>query len=64
MYTIRELRKNRNMTQSDLAQLVDTTQAAISRYENGENSLSLETAARIATALGCKIEDLIKEESA
>jgi transcriptional regulator with XRE-family HTH domain len=52
------------MTQNDLAQLVDTTQAAISRYENGENSLTLETAARIANALGCKVDDLIKEESA
>lgn len=62
MYTIREIRKRRNMTQSDLAQLVDTTQAAISRYENGENSLTLETAARIANALGCKVDDLIKEE--
>ena len=64
MYTIREIRKRRNMTQSDLAQLADTTQAAISRYETGENALTLETAARIANALGCKVDDLIKEESA
>ena len=62
MYLIREMRKKRNMTQCDLAQLVDTTQAAISRYENGENSLTLETAARIANALGCKVDDLIKED--
>lgn len=64
MYTIREIRKRRNMTQIDLAQLVDTTQAAISRYENGENSLTLETAARIANALGCKVDDLIKDKPA
>lgn len=59
MYTIREMRKRLNMTQSDLARLTDTTQAAISRYENGENSLTLETAAKIAKALGCKVDDLI-----
>ena len=64
MYAIREIRKRQNMTQSTLAQLVETTQAAISRYENGENALTLDTAVRIAAALHCKVDDLIKEESA
>lgn len=59
MYTIRDMRKRLNMTQAELAHLVNTTQAAISRYENGENSLTLETAAKIANALNCKVDDLI-----
>lgn len=60
MYTIREMRKRLNMTQNDLARLTDTTQAAISRYENGENALTIETAVKIAKALNCKVDDLIE----
>lgn len=61
MIAIKEIRKRRNMTQADLATLCKTTPAAICRYETGERTPDLETAARIAAALHCKVDDLIKE---
>jgi UDP-N-acetylglucosamine 1-carboxyvinyltransferase len=62
VYAIKEIRKSLKITQSELAKAIDTTQAAVSRYENGEANLTLVTAAKIAAALGCKVDDLIKEE--
>ncbi|MPM79366.1 hypothetical protein SDC9_126399 [bioreactor metagenome] len=33
---IKKFRESRNMTQDELAELLDTTRQSISRYENGE----------------------------
>ncbi|MBQ8216458.1 MAG: helix-turn-helix transcriptional regulator [Oscillospiraceae bacterium] len=60
MLDIRTIRLERGMSQSDLACRVGTTQAAISRYEMGERSLDLAMAVKIAGALGCKVDDLVK----
>ncbi len=38
---IRELREDRDMTQRDLAVVLNTTQQVYSRYEKGENELPL-----------------------
>lgn len=59
MIAIKEIRKQKLMSQADLAALVDTTPATISRYESGARIPDLETAAKIAKALGCKVDDLI-----
>ena len=64
MIAIREIRKRLNMSQADLAEKLGTSVPTVCRYENGERSPDLATAARIANALGCKVDDLIKEESA
>lgn len=61
MIDIRTIRLKRGLSQSDLACRVGTTQTAISRYEMGERSIDLEMAAKIAAALNCKVDDLIKE---
>lgn len=62
MVAIKVMRKRKNMTQADLAELLGVTPAAISRYESGERIPDIVTAAKIATALGCKVDDLIKED--
>lgn len=62
MVAIKVMRKRKNMTQADLAELLGVTPAAISRYESGERIPDIVTAAKIAAALGCKVDDLIKEE--
>lgn len=62
MVAIKVMRKQKNMTQADLAELLGVTPAAISRYESGERIPDIVTAAKIANALGCKVDDLIKEE--
>lgn len=62
MVAIKEIRKSMNMTQAELAVLCNTTPATICRYETGERVPDLETAAKIADALHCKLDDLIKED--
>jgi DNA-binding XRE family transcriptional regulator len=49
---IRELRRLQNFTQDQLAKRAGTTQAAISALESGEQTLGLERAKVLATALG------------
>ncbi|MCL1838948.1 MAG: UDP-N-acetylglucosamine 1-carboxyvinyltransferase [Propionibacteriaceae bacterium] len=48
---IRDTRKQRNMTQAQLAELLNTSQSAIGRIECGGQNLSLEMINRIAEAL-------------
>ena len=38
---LRELREDRDLTQSDIANLLGTTQQVYSRYENGVNELPI-----------------------
>ena len=61
MIGIREIRLSRGMSQGDLACRVGTTQAAISRYENGDRSIDLMLAAKIAEVLECKVDDFLKD---
>ena len=62
MTAIKDIRTKRNLTQEQLADKIGKTQANVSRYENGERKLDLETAAKIAKALGCTVDDLVREQ--
>ncbi|MDZ7726136.1 MAG: UDP-N-acetylglucosamine 1-carboxyvinyltransferase [Candidatus Campbellbacteria bacterium] len=48
---IRNLRKERDLTQSDLARKLSTTQSVVARIENGEQNLSAEMLSKISKAL-------------
>ncbi|TNC26314.1 helix-turn-helix domain-containing protein [Mumia zhuanghuii] len=48
---IRDARKHRGLTQSELAQLLKTSQSAVNRIEQGQQNLTLEMLARIGAAL-------------
>lgn len=48
-------RKERNLTQKQLAEMTGITQADISRLENGESNPSLNTLKRLAEGLGMKL---------
>lgn len=50
----------KGMTQAVLAEKVGISSAAIAQYELGTKSPSVVTAERIASALGLKIEKLLK----
>ncbi len=52
---IRESRKARGWTQSQLAETLGTSQSAVNRIERGHQNLSLEMIARIGTALDSEI---------
>ncbi|HHW39360.1 MAG TPA: helix-turn-helix transcriptional regulator [Bacillales bacterium] len=46
-----KIRKEKGMTQKQLAQLLQTKQSAISRIENGDQNITLSTLKKIATVL-------------
>ena len=48
MRTLEELRKNRNLTQLELARLIGVSQVSISKIESGKRRPSPEVAQRIA----------------
>jgi transcriptional regulator with XRE-family HTH domain len=56
---IRELRERAGLSQAQLAELVGTTQAEISRLETGERRLTVDWMARIARALMLRPSDLL-----
>lgn len=50
-----KLRGNLRLTQKQLAARAKLQQNAVSRIEKGENSLTLRTVQKMATALGCRV---------
>lgn len=58
---IRELRKERDLTQLQLAIRAGITPTALARIEAGTADPLLKTAKRIADVLGVKVDDLIAE---
>lgn len=62
--TIADLREARKMTQLRLAVAADITPTALSRIENGVVTPRLDTAKKIADALGVKVDDLFFASSA
>lgn len=61
---IKKVRLAVGMSQEDLAKASGVSRIAIARYETGERVPSVIIAARIANALGCKVDDLIKDKPA
>lgn len=56
--TMKKLRKKNGISQKELADLVGTSQSAISNYENGNRKLNIETAQKIAIALEISLDEL------
>nr|MBR4279809.1 helix-turn-helix transcriptional regulator [Clostridia bacterium] len=59
---IKTARLRVGMSQEDLAVASGVSRISIVRYESGERVPDIKTAARIANALGCKVDDLINKE--
>lgn len=55
-YRIKELLKERNMTQKELAQKIGTSAASLNRYITGNPSIS--SLEKVAEALGVEISEL------
>ena len=58
---IAELRKEQNLTQTQLAERCGLQQAHIARIETGRYSVGLDTLAQIADAMGMKIDFIIND---
>ena len=55
---IHEYRKERNMQQTELAELVGVRRETIGNLENGKYNPSLKLAMDIAKVFECKVEDI------
>ena len=62
MIDIAALRKKLGMSAVELAAAIDVTPGFISQVENGKSGVSTDTAAKLARALGCTIDELLGEE--
>lgn len=60
---IRRLRENKKMQQKSLAEKAGITQSMLSQIEKGIKNPSLQVGKEIADILGCKIEDLLVEDT-
>ncbi len=56
---IKEIRKNVNMTQDEMAQALYVTRQAVSRWENGETTPNLETLRHISKMFGVSLNRLL-----
>lgn len=54
-------RKQKKIRQADLGKLVGTSGDIIGKYERGENTPSIDVAAKIADALGVTLDYLVKD---
>ncbi|MGD2252764.1 MAG: helix-turn-helix domain-containing protein [Anaerolineales bacterium] len=57
-----QLRKQKNLSQADLAEMAGVSQATISRFEKGESQPSLQVLAKIARALNMDVREIIPQE--
>ena len=62
MLCIKEKRKSWGISQAELAERVNVNQTAISQWERGVVTPSLEKAKRLAYVFGCTIDDLYAAE--
>lgn len=56
---LKELRKEKGLTQMQLSKLVGVKRNTIAMIEIGENKPSLELAMRLAKVLDCNIDDFV-----
>lgn len=60
---IRALRKERSLTQADLAQRIGVQQSDLCRMENGEYKVALDTLFRILAVFGMEIGDFFRQDA-
>ena len=58
--TLRRLRKESGLTQIQLAEKANVPRSVIARYETGRTELSTKSLTKIAGALDCSMEEILK----
>lgn len=56
------IRKEKNMTQTDLAEKCSLKLAAYNHYETGRREPNLETLKKLASALDVTVDDLLRDD--
>ena len=59
---IKLYRENKNMTQSEIADILGVKAATISKYEAGTLELNIESLKKLAQLFGVSIDELLKED--
>lgn len=57
---LKRIRKEKKLTQIQLAKMLECTQNEVSRWEAGKWMPSILTAVKIADALGCTVDELAR----
>ncbi|HKG97531.1 MAG TPA: helix-turn-helix transcriptional regulator [Pyrinomonadaceae bacterium] len=60
MKNLANIRREKNVSQIELAAMVGLYSSTLSRYEHGRHEPLLSTAVAIADALGCTVDDLVR----
>ena len=63
MTTISVKRKEQNLTQAEFAEKLQVSQQIVARWEAGETFPRASRLVKIATVLGCTVDELLKEEN-
>ena len=58
-----ELRKCKNMTQSELGEKLNYSDKTVSKWENGDSSPDLSALCKIASVYGITLDDLVREDA-
>lgn len=61
---ISEVLKTKNLTQKDLACLLHKRESEISKWMTGRHNFTIQTIAKIETALGCRLINISSRERA
>lgn len=59
---IRELRRKKDITQEELAQLVGVGHSAVAKWETGKCKPTADKLVKVADVLGCTVDELLREE--
>ena len=58
---LKSIRIRKELTQSELASKCGVTQQAVSQYESGYREPDLETLKKLASSLGCTVDELLQD---
>jgi len=59
---LKSLRRERKMTQGNLAKIFHISQTSVSKYETGETFPDLETAVKMADFFGVSLDEFVVRE--
>lgn len=60
---IKQIRKQRNLTQKQLADQIKISRSYLSDIENGRKNLSIKTVKKLADSLGLSVTDLFNDDT-
>lgn len=60
--TLKELRRKAGLRQVDVAKKLRVDQAAVSKWESGENTPLRKHQEKLAKLYGCSIEDIVQRQ--